>query len=246
MEEIAHSTVQDRYKLFQSKGANGKVSERGFMITVNPSSDLTAVSVCDAVVEYARGMRCNTLLAIETFQFRGEKRKKKRTRICRPHAHLVVDVPLEEAAAIAAFFSTGGSNVEINPVRGAEGLCEYLSKDPKGYFYMREAHDGLSTANSATVIERSVVYKAKLKRRQVKVEVKRRQVKVKAKLKRRRIRVKAKAKFNRYHAATLTAPPKAGRAWRFGAIWIPWGAFNGVGLVCFVSGGTGWSMTRAP
>ncbi len=233
MEEIAHSTVQDRYKLFQSKGANGKVSERGFMITVNPSSDLTAVSVCDAVVEYARGMRCNTLLAIETFQFRGEKRKKKRTRICRPHAHLVVDVPLEEAAAIAAFFSTGGSNVEIKPVRGAEGLCEYLSKDPKGYFYVREAHDGLSMANSATVIEHSVVYKAKLKRRQVKVEVKRRRVKVMAKLK-------------RHNAATLTAPPKAGRAWRCGAIWIPWGAFNGVGLVCFVSGGTGWSMTRAP
>ncbi len=216
MEEIAHSTVQDRYKLFQTKGANGKVSERGFMITVNPCSDKTAVYVCDAVVEYARGMKCNTLLAIETIQFRGEKRKKKRTRICRPHAHLVVDVPLEEAAAIAAFFSTGGSNVEIDPVCGAEGLCEYLSKDPKGYFYAREVFHAASVVKADRPISETDPARTRT------------------------------VLCDRNTEASPSAPWKAGRARRYEAIQIPLLTFHAARWACIVAVVRGWSMTRAP
>ena len=101
------------------------------MITINSRSDRNSVALCLYVHEFAMTLRCNTALAIEDYQKRGSMV------MCRPHAHLVIDVEEHEANRIAEHFRSQGANVEITPVWDALEVLRYISKH-RGSYYLTE------------------------------------------------------------------------------------------------------------
>lgn len=132
MKEIARSTVKDRHALFQYTDDKGRSRERGFMITINPCSDLKADRMCRSVRDFAKLLICDFVLAIENYQWRGK------VEIYRPHAHLLVDVGEAEANRIADHFRHLGANVKIDPMCDVAYLLKYVSKDTTGSFYLKQ------------------------------------------------------------------------------------------------------------
>jgi hypothetical protein len=132
LKQIERGAVRDRAKLFRYRDEEGRLREKGYMVTINPCSDIKAESICRSVHRYAMGMQCNTVLAIETIQMRGP------VKIVRPHAHLLLDTTKAHAMIVAEHFKSQGCNVQIKPLYDAEGMLKYISKDPKGQYYERE------------------------------------------------------------------------------------------------------------
>lgn len=126
MKAIARSTVRDLGTLF----ING-----GFMITVNPCTDHGADETCQLVVDRAKSLVHDGLIAIERMQQRGS------IAIDRPHVHWLIQMSKEKVEKIAAEFKAMGLDVKVTPIWGPDGLCFYVGKDPHGKFYMIKQDD---------------------------------------------------------------------------------------------------------